>query len=201
MAKEGVENLVGKGQEVAGRVQEGAMAAVDRVNDFVCNVSDSLNGSACANATMNGTEMANDTIGETIDEDGEDATGEDAAGEEAGDDGRRKLLDLTDAAGAVTDAAGTVSDAAGTVTDAVTGAVSGDGMMTDMNATDMNATMNGTMMNGTEMANDTIEGEAGDDSVAGDDAGAVDDDGGAGDDSGEGDDGRRKLSTIRKLFA
>merc|ERR1711985_215237 len=110
-------NLVGKGQEVAGRVQEGAMAAVDRVNDFVCNVSDSLNGSACANATMNGTEMANDT------------TGEDAAGEEAGDDGRRKLLDLTDAAGAVTDAAGTVSDAAGTVTDAVTGAVSGDGMM------------------------------------------------------------------------
>merc|ERR1712134_157451 len=102
----------------------------------------------------------------------------------AGDDGRRKLLDLTDAAGAVTDA--------------VTGAVSGDGMMTDMNATDMNATdmnatMNGTMMNGTEMANDTIEGEAGDDSVAGDDAGAVDDDGGAGDDSGEGDDGRRKL--------
>merc|ERR1712157_603780 len=113
-----------------------------------------------------------------------------------GDDGRRKLLDLTDAAGAVSDAAGTVSDAAGTVTDAVTGAVSGDGMMTDMNAT-----MNGTMMNGTEMANDTIEGEAGDDSVAGDDAGAVDDDGGAGDDSGEGDDGRRKLSTIRKLFA
>merc|ERR1711985_68890 len=99
-------NLVGKGQEVAGRVQEGAMAAVDRVNDFVCNVSDSLNGSACANATMNGTEMANDTIGETIDEDGEDATG---------DDGRRKLLDLTDAAGAVTDAAGAVSDAAGTV--------------------------------------------------------------------------------------
>merc|ERR1711897_70627 len=91
-AKEGVENLVGKGQEVAGRVQEGAMAAVDRVNDFVCNVSDSLNGSACANATMNGTEMANDTIGETIDEDGEDATGEDATGEEAGDDGRRKLL-------------------------------------------------------------------------------------------------------------
>merc|ERR1712182_187666 len=63
----------------------------------------------------------------------------------------------------------------------------------DMNATDMNATMNGTMMNGTEMANDTIGGEAGDDSVAGDDAGAVDDDGGAGDDSGEGDDGRRKL--------
>merc|ERR1712118_251471 len=55
-----------------------------------------------------------------------------------------------------------------TVTDAVTGAVSGDGMMTDMNATDMNATKNGTMMNGTEMANDTIEGEAGDDSVAGD---------------------------------
>merc|ERR1719410_2180023 len=53
--------------------------------------------------------------------------------------------------------------------------------------------MNGTMMNGTEMANDTIGGEAGDDSVAGDDAGAVDDDGGAGDDSGEGDDGRRKL--------
>merc|ERR1719389_1410023 len=49
------------------------------------------------------------------------------------------------------------------------------------------------MMNGTEMANDTIGGEAGDDSVAGDDAGAVDDDGGAGDDSGEGDDGRRKL--------
>merc|ERR1719159_1793194 len=103
---------------------------------------------------------------------------------------------VTDAAGAVSDAAGTISDAAGTVTDAVTGAVSGDGMMTDMNAT-----MNGTMMNGTEMANDTIEGEAGDDSVAGDDAGAVDDDGGAGDDSGEGDDGRRKLSTIRKLFA
>merc|ERR1719311_1800716 len=56
-----------------------------------------------------------------------------------------------------------------------------------------NMTMNGTMMNGTEMANDTIGGEAGDDSVAGDDAGAVDDDGGAGDDSGEGDDGRRKL--------
>merc|ERR1739848_558573 len=144
MAKEGVENLVGKGQEVAGRVQEGAMAAVDRVNDFVCNVSDSLNGSACANATMNGTEMANDTIGETIDEDGEDATGEDAAGEEAGDDGRRKLLDLTDAAGAV-------SDAAGTVTDAVTGAVSGDGMMTDMNATDMNATDMNATMNGTMM--------------------------------------------------
>merc|ERR1711904_623048 len=112
---------------------------------------------------------------------------------EAGDDGRRKLLDVTDAAGAVSDAAGTVSDAAGTVTDAVTGAVSGDGMMTDMNATDMNATDMNATMNGTEMANDTIGGEAGDDSVAGDDAGAVDDDGGAGDDSGEGDDGRRKL--------
>merc|ERR1712149_164890 len=69
-------------------------------------------------------------------------------------------------------------------------------MMNDtmMNDTMMgNMTMNGTMMNGTEMANDTIGGEAGDDSVACDDAGAVDDDGGAGDDSGEGDDGRRKL--------
>merc|ERR1712118_379168 len=178
------------------------MSMVDGVKDFVGNVSDcGLNATEegnCTNATM-------PADGEmTGEEAGDDAGAGDDSGE--GDDGRRKLLDLTDAAGAVTDAAGAVSDAAGTVSDAVTGAVSGDGMMTDMNATDMNATdmnatMNGTMMNGTEMANDTIGGEAGDDSVAGDDAGAVDDDGGAGDDSGEGDDGRRKLSTIRKLFA
>merc|ERR1712057_108309 len=111
--KEGAEKLVGKGQEVAGRVQEGAMAAVDRVTDFVCNVSDSLNGSACANATMNGTEMANDTIGEMIDEDGEDGDGEDADGEEAGDDGRRKLLDLaSDVSGAVDKAKDTAKEGA-----------------------------------------------------------------------------------------
>merc|ERR1712174_24775 len=175
------------------------MSMVDGVKDFVGNVSDcGLNATEegnCTNATMPADgEMTGEEAGDdagAVDDDG--GAGDDSG---EGDDGRRKLLDLTDAAGAVTDAAGTVSDAAGTVTDAVTGAVSGDGMMTDMNAT-----MNGTMMNGTEMANDTIGGEAGDDSVAGDDAGAVDDDGGAGDDSGEGDDGRRKLSTIRKLFA
>merc|ERR1739848_143365 len=199
MAKEGVENLVGKGKEVAGRVQEGAMAAVDRVNDFVCNVSDSLNGSACANATMNGTEMANDTIGETIDEDGEDADGEDADGEEAGDDGRRKLLDLTDAAnavtGAVSDASDAVTGAVNMVQDAISGAVgdAGDAPMNETavanetmsmvdgvkdfvgNVSDcgLNATEEGNCTNATMPADGEMTGEE-----AGDDAGAVDDDGG-----------------------
>merc|ERR1711904_559414 len=138
---------------------------------------------------MNGTEMANDTIGGEAGDDsvaGDDAGAVDddgGAGDDSGegDDGRRKLLAGHEGH----------SDADDMMM------MAGDAMMNaTMNAPDMNATMNGTMMNGTEMANDTIEGEAGDDSVAGDDAGAVDDDGGAGDDSGEGDDGRRKLSTI-----
>merc|ERR1711937_688774 len=60
----------------------------------------------------------------------------------------------------------------------------------------LNATEEGNCTNATMPADGEMTGEE-----AGDDAGAVDDDGGAGDDTGEGDDGRRKLSTIRKLFA
>merc|ERR1711959_357025 len=116
-AKEGAEKIKEGAEKVVDKGNDTARAAVDKVTDVVCNVSEALNGTACANATnetmANGTEMAADTI------DGEDA--------EAGDDGRRKLLDLTDAANAVT---GAVSDAS----DAVTGAVSmvqmaGDAMM------------------------------------------------------------------------
>merc|ERR1711959_693877 len=63
-----VDQAADTARTVAGKVNDTARAAVDRVTDVVCNVSDALNGSACANATeanetmANGTEMAADAI-------------------------------------------------------------------------------------------------------------------------------------------
>merc|ERR1711959_211372 len=53
-----VDQAADTARTVVGKVNDTARAAVDRVTDVVCNVSDALNGSACANAT----EMAADAI-------------------------------------------------------------------------------------------------------------------------------------------
>merc|ERR1712087_967607 len=74
-----VTNLASTLNETAARVNETVQTGVDRVNEFIGNVSGS--GDAENDTMMNGTEMANDTIAEMPEE-------------MAGDDGRRKLMDL-----------------------------------------------------------------------------------------------------------
>merc|ERR1712087_236768 len=67
------------------------MGGVDRVNEFIGNVSGS--GDAENDTMMNGTEMANDTIAEMPEE-------------MAGDDGRRKLMEMMEEMANATDAIG-----------------------------------------------------------------------------------------------
>merc|ERR1711981_608751 len=111
-----------------------------------------------ANMTMNGTEMANDTIAE-----GEMPV-------ESSDDGRRRLLQLGDAiSGAVDNAKETAKDVAGKVEEAGKKVVDkANEVVNKVNETiqgaagkvnDFVAGVQGNMtMNGTEMANDTIDG-------------------------------------------
>merc|ERR1712087_361391 len=67
------------------------MGGVDRVNEFIGNVSGS--GDAENDTMMNGTDMANDTIAEMPEE-------------MAGDDGRRKLMEMMEDMANATDAIG-----------------------------------------------------------------------------------------------
>merc|ERR1712176_1137451 len=98
--------------------------AVDAATDAMNATDDMMNGTMMNDTMMNDTMMNGTMEGE----------GEEAAEDAADDGGRRKLLDMHEAA----------MDAMDNATDAV--------MNATMNATDamMNGTMNGTMMNDTE---------------------------------------------------
>merc|ERR1712078_52741 len=137
--------------------------AVDAATDAMNATDDMMNGTMMNDTMMNDTMMNGTMEGE----------GEEAAEDVADDEGRRKLLDMHEAA----------MDAMDNATDAM--------MNATMNATDamMNGTMNGTMMNDTEEHDHDHDHEGDDHSD--EDAAADDDDGEASED-----DSRRML---RKL--
>merc|ERR1712003_148243 len=128
--------------------------AVDAATDAMNATDDMMNGTMMNDTMMNDTMMNGTMEGE----------GEEAAEDAADDGGRRKLLDIHEAA----------MDAMDNATDAM--------MNATMNATDamMNGTMNGTMMNDTEEHDHDHDHEGDDHSD--EDAAADDDDGEASED-------------------